>query len=330
MCLFRHDDSENADIMAKELSAKQWIDMAGQVAEAGTLHLLITGGEPLLRPDFCEIWEGIYKQGFIITLYTNATLVTPKIMETLRKYPPHKIGVTIYGASAATYKKVTGSADAFDRTLSGIKALQTLPSNVDFRMTCIKDNLDDYFAVENLIKREFGPDNALDLTRMVVKAVRGGCADVESCRLSPAENVDLLRRRLEHHMRELVGYQVNARRIGFDYEKAAVNTDPNTLIGCHAGMNSYTVSYQGELLLCQLLEQFSIRIADESKGFTHAWKQLPNTINMTKDNSVCQNCSMLNHCCDCYAFRIAETGGLAVPSQYICEDAFHYHQLFYS
>lgn len=65
MCLFRHSDSENEEIMLKELTAKQWIDMASQVAEAGTMHLLITGGEPMLRTDFCEIWEGIYNR----TLY---------------------------------------------------------------------------------------------------------------------------------------------------------------------------------------------------------------------------------------------------------------------
>lgn len=74
MCMFRHDDRENPELMAKELTAAQWIDMARQAAEAGTMNLLITGGEPLLRPDFCEIWEGIYRQGFVTTLYTNATL----------------------------------------------------------------------------------------------------------------------------------------------------------------------------------------------------------------------------------------------------------------
>lgn len=118
MCLFRHDDSENAEIMSKELTAEQWIDMAEQVADAGTVSLLITGGEPLLRPDFCEIWEGIYKNGFLITLYTNAVLVTDKVMKTLEKYPPHKIGVTIYGSSSEIYEKVCGTRVHFRELLT--------------------------------------------------------------------------------------------------------------------------------------------------------------------------------------------------------------------
>lgn len=117
MCLFRHDDSENPDIMAKELTAEQWENIAKQAAGAGTGSLLITGGEPMIRKDFCDIWERIYKQGFLITLYTNASLITPEIMETLAKYPPHKIGVTLYGASEETYKAVCGNGAAFYNAL---------------------------------------------------------------------------------------------------------------------------------------------------------------------------------------------------------------------
>ena len=96
MCMFRHEDRENPDLKAAELTAAEWIRIAKQAAAEGLLSLTITGGEALLRQDFCKLWEGIYRQGFIITLYTNATLVTPQVMETLAKYPPHKIGVTLY------------------------------------------------------------------------------------------------------------------------------------------------------------------------------------------------------------------------------------------
>ncbi|MFQ9564216.1 MAG: radical SAM protein [Faecalibacillus intestinalis] len=48
MCLFRHNDSENKSIIMKEKTTKEWIDMAKQACNAGTLSLLITGGEPHL------------------------------------------------------------------------------------------------------------------------------------------------------------------------------------------------------------------------------------------------------------------------------------------
>ena len=94
MCMFRHSSSENAALEARELTAAQWVDMARQLWDAGALNLLITGGEPMLRKDFLDIYTGIYRMGFLTTLYTNATLLTEEILETLRKYPPHRIGIT--------------------------------------------------------------------------------------------------------------------------------------------------------------------------------------------------------------------------------------------
>lgn len=87
MCLFRHADCENAALMAKELTADQWIDLARQAAEMGVGSLLLTGGEPMLRPDFKEIYRAIYRMGFILELYTNATLITPEIKALLEECP---------------------------------------------------------------------------------------------------------------------------------------------------------------------------------------------------------------------------------------------------
>ena len=319
MCLFRHDDSENPELMAKELTAEQWIDMARQVAEAGTLSLLITGGEPMLRPDFCEIWEGIYKQGFVITLYTNATLVTPKIMETLRKYPPHRIGVTIYGASPETYEKVTGSATAFERAIEGIKQLKTLPSQIEYRMTVIKDNYSDVDAVEELLQHEIEANAFLTTTRMVHKPVRGGCADVESCRLPAEENIQLVMRHSIKRFKEILRDRFDSGYIGLSESEECSTSGKEqwSLFGCSAGMSSYTISWDGYLLGCQLMESFAREIRGE---FFLAWKQFPFSVVIPPISEKCNNCKMIRHCKSCPATRYAETGSFSEGSEYICKD----------
>ena len=55
MCFVRHDDAETSALMRTEKNAGEWVDMAGQAARAGTVSLLLTGGEPFLRDDFAEI-----------------------------------------------------------------------------------------------------------------------------------------------------------------------------------------------------------------------------------------------------------------------------------
>lgn len=321
MCLFRHDDSENAEIIKNEKTAKEWIDMAKQVAGAGTINLLITGGEPMLRPDFCEIYEGIYKQGFIIELYTNATLVNDKIMETLIKYPPHKIGITIYGASDSTYEKVCGNGKAFDRMLSGVEKLITLPSNLEFRTTIIKDNYEDIDNIEQLIKDKFGEMYTLTQSRMVMKPVRGGNSIAEICRLTPEDNIKLYLRRGLNKIKGIVGEdRFNIKNIKVEIDKTTNNNSKKviSLFGCDAGMQSYTISWDGKLLACQILGNFYTYPFND--GFTRSWMNYPYKVKLPKLNEQCILCENKHLCSCCYASRYAETGNLGGCPKYVCED----------
>lgn len=321
MCLFRHDDSENPKLLNEEMTAAEWIDMADQAAKAGTLSLLITGGEPMIRKDFCEIWEGIYRKGFLITLYTNATLVTPEIMETLRKYPPHKIGVTIYGASPETYQEVCGNGDAFTKAVHGMHELQKLPSIMEFRTTIIKQNYGDIDAIEDLVHREFGQDTRLIQTRVVTQAVRGACADVAACRLDPEDNVRLAYHRGIELIKQYVGDSFDERNLIAEYIKDPSENEKMkklSLLGCDAGMNQYTISWDGKLLGCQMLGLFSTNARRE--GFDAAWRDWPSTIRLKPVNEKCKRCKNSLICNCCYASRYAETGDLGGLPEYVCRD----------
>lgn len=325
MCLFRHDDSENEEIMANELTAGQWIDMARQVAEAGTMSLLITGGEPMLRPDFCEIWEGIYKQGFVTTLYTNATLVTPKIMETLKKYPPHKIGITIYGASPETYEKVCGSGQAFQKMIEGVHLLQDLPSILEFRTTLIKDNCADMLAIEELVNQAFGNEYFVTMSADVFQTVRGACGDVTTCRLSPEKMWELRIEKLYESAKIIIGSKFDPDALKFSIDENNIeNSDCKqkklSLFGCKAGMDSYVVSWDGKLLACQIMGPFSISIGQT--GFKNAWETFPNMVKLPPPNPACFQCKVAEYCKSCYASRFAETGALNGCSDYMLKQAF--------
>lgn len=326
MCLFRHNDSENKSIIMKEKTTKEWIDMAKQACNAGSLSLLITGGEPLIRPDFPEIYEAIYKMGFMITLYTNATMITDKIKDLLKKYPPHKIGITIYGSCPEVYKKVTGDGKAFVKFIEGIRFLKTLPSKLEVRTTIIKDNYDDIYNIENLVKNEIGENCTLVHSRIVYKPVRGGCGDVESCRLTPKENVRLyLRRRLDNITKIIDNNNnLDIDGIKFKFEKTESENEPNnvngklTLLGCSAGMDSYTIFWDGKLLACQLLGNFYTDPFD--LGFEKAWSEFPFKVKLPEFNIKCKTCKNKSICNACYACRYTESGDLGGVPTYVCQD----------
>jgi MoaA/NifB/PqqE/SkfB family radical SAM enzyme len=105
------------------LSTEQMYAALDRIERAGTLWLTLTGGEIFSRRDFPEIYAYAKQKGFLVTLYTNATLVTERIARMLAANPPHEIEVSIYGADAEHYEATTGIPGSFARFERGIQHL---------------------------------------------------------------------------------------------------------------------------------------------------------------------------------------------------------------
>lgn len=91
----------------RELSTERVKAMLDEMVEAGTLFLAITGGDPMLRPDFTEIYVHAVQIGLLVTVFCNGSLVTDKIVQTFIKYPPRKVEITLYGATRETFESIT-------------------------------------------------------------------------------------------------------------------------------------------------------------------------------------------------------------------------------
>src|SRR5512133_2564276 len=110
----------------KELAPSEIGDVADQAVALGALWCVLTGGEPLLRPDFAEIYLALKRKGLLVSLFTNACLIGEEQVALLKRYPARDVEVTVYGATRETYERVTrlpGSYAAFrqglDRLLAG-------------------------------------------------------------------------------------------------------------------------------------------------------------------------------------------------------------------
>src|SRR5690242_3027563 len=70
------------------LSTAQICLILDKIAEAGVLWLTLTGGEIFSRRDFAAIYQYARNKGFLVTLYSNATLVSEAIAKLLKEQPP--------------------------------------------------------------------------------------------------------------------------------------------------------------------------------------------------------------------------------------------------
>ncbi len=114
----------DADASSRELSTDQWTSVLKQAADLGCLRVRFTGGEPLLRADFVELYQLARRLGMMVLLFTNARLITPEIADLLARIPPLvEIEITVYGMSAESYDAVAGVRGAYEEFHSGLMRL---------------------------------------------------------------------------------------------------------------------------------------------------------------------------------------------------------------
>ena len=91
----------------EELTLGEYRRILDEIAAAGCLWLLLTGGEIFIRKDFLDIYTYARQKGFLITLFTNGTLIDHEVADQLAQLPPFSIEITIYGHSKQTYESIT-------------------------------------------------------------------------------------------------------------------------------------------------------------------------------------------------------------------------------
>lgn len=87
MCYVRMSPAQQEAIHPLR-TAKEWLALGEEAKQAGMLYLLVTGGEPFLRPDIREILSALHWMGLILSVNTNGTLINEVVVEWLKETPP--------------------------------------------------------------------------------------------------------------------------------------------------------------------------------------------------------------------------------------------------
>lgn len=122
-------------------SVEEWLELAKELRQAGVLFLLLTGGEPFIYSGFRELYEALYKMGFIITINSNATMINRETVEWLGNNPPKCISISLYGASDETYENLCGKKGMFGRIDTAIELLQNKNINIELKTVLNPMNL---------------------------------------------------------------------------------------------------------------------------------------------------------------------------------------------
>lgn len=291
---------------SKELSLGEIQRIIGQLVQEGCLWLLISGGEPLVRKDFLDIYSYAKRIGLLVILFTNATLINKEIAEYFREWKPFLVEVTLYGATKETYEKVTNVKGSFEKCINGIEALASRKIPLKLKTTLTKINKGELGKMRKYA-RKMGLEFRFD---PVINPKLDGSKEPCKLRISPEELVKL---ELEDKKRVKAWKSFLKNFSGQPL--------PEYLFSCGGGLNSFNISPYGELQLCVLFRRPSFDLRTGS--FKSGWEGFLNQFHLQKfsrDNR-CSGCNLFLLCDQCPGWGQVENDNPALSVNYLCDIA---------
>ncbi len=304
----------------RELTLEEIDRIGGEAVSMGAVWCLVTGGEPLIRKDFFDIYLALRKKGLLLSVYTNATLINEEHIRFFKRYPPRDMEVTVYGVSEKTYENVTRVLGSFEAFRKGLGLL--LESGVDIRLKAMalrsnshelsrigafcRARTKDYFRFDPFLHYRFDRNPERN-------------KEIEEERLTPQEIIALESSDLER-------FQALVRSCDH------LILPPPSVLGCEhifrcgAGKRNFVIGHDGFFKLCVSLTHPECVTNLRKGSLRDAWTRfVPGVLERMSDRREyierCARCSIVNLCLWCPANAYLETGELDRPVEYFCRTA---------
>jgi radical SAM protein with 4Fe4S-binding SPASM domain len=302
-----------------ELSAEEITIILAQAAAIDTLSVRFTGGEPLIRSDFEEIYLAARKLGLKVLLFTNARLITRRIAELFKSIPPlERIEVTVYGMTEKSYESVTRTKGSYREFTNGVNLL--LEYNIPFivkgaLLPAARHELSELEEWAGTIPWMEGPPS---LSMLFNLRDRRDSPDrnalIEKLRLSPEDYISAMHRHRHVYRNETIKFC--SRFIG----------PPGDMLFSCGGGHKVCVDAYGNAQMCLPLRCPDTTYPLKEGSLPDALKILSaKSLELKATNSEylrrCALCFLKGLCEQCPAKSWSEHGTLDTPVEYLCDIA---------
>lgn len=311
MCYIRQT-KEEMDRQGRMLTCDEWLRIAREMKKMGVLYLLLTGGEPLIYPEFERLYTELTKMGFVISVNTNATLIDETWADLFGRFPCRRFSITLYGKDDATYARLCRNPKGFTQVMRAAQLLKE--RNVPFRFTCsvTPDNRADLPELHGIARRFDVPLQTCSYMFPPARKPEGSDAFV---RMSPEDAAaSILEDFLAKNQNDDL-IQVASNTIAKGQE--AKDWRGYTGFYCRAGRSGFWINWKGEMLPCGMLTEPSISLLEHS--FLACWKHIVVETQKIKRCADCDACPKREVCKVCVAACKAETGRFDGKPGYLCQ-----------
>lgn len=304
-----HCYCKGSEKLGKELNADEVRGILDQLHKEGCLGIIFSGGEPLVREDFWEIYLYAKRKGFLIDIFTNGTLLTEEKQKFLQKYPPHSIEITLNGITKEIYEAITEVKGSFDKVMANIKGLVSRDLPLVIKANCLKQNKGQIAKIKAFSKKLFGKDKKRFKFDPLIYPRLNRDKTPSKYRLSHFELKEVMESDTEI-------YAEYEERLKSEHNLAR---DKEFLYQCNSWLTQFFINPFGRLKFCQFTENFSADLRKKSfkQDFYNTFPKLLNE--KFKTDSKCKDCRLRVICCHCPARAYLEIGNEEAPVPYYCE-----------
>ena len=315
MC-YVHDNSK-----PDALSASDWLRIAEEARDAGMVFVLLTGGEPLARKDFREIYLGMKRLGLLISINTNGSLFTDELIEFFRKDPPLRFNITLYGGSNETYDTLCGRP-AFETVTSSIRKLRAAGIQVRVNASVTPDNCGDIADIYRVGRELEVPVKGTTYMFPPVR-INGGQYGEAPHRFTPREAAHYMLTCREQYMTPEGLAALGEGAMPPETDDCVDGSGEH--IKCRAGRSTFWITWDGRMLPCGMFPVEGCSVSE--LGFTKAWESVRAYVSSLTLPAACAACPQRARCPVCAAAALCETGDTTVRPAYICDMTRELHRI---
>jgi MoaA/NifB/PqqE/SkfB family radical SAM enzyme len=311
--------SPHASEKTNELTFDEIRSIADQARSMGTRSWSISGGEPMIREDFEEIFDYLTRRSAEYSLNTNGTLITPRIAKLLQRKGVKMIAV--YGATAEVYDSVTNHPGGFEALIRGIAYMREAGANFVVQLIPMKANWHQW-------------EKMVEFARTLSSEYRVGAAWLHlSSSGSPIKNKQIISQRLDP--KDAVNLSPPTSNLYHEEIPGDSETDDELCgkidpsqqylyAGCVEHRSGFHIDPYGGMSFCAIVKDPQLRFSLRKFSLKEVWEErIPSLANVVCGDveylEHCGSCEKREHCRWCAAYSYLETGRHTAPIPYLCQ-----------
>ncbi len=290
-----------------EMTTEQVCGIIDQIAEAGCLYLSITGGDPMMRKDFPEVYRHAKEAGLLVTVMCDGVLVSREIIRLFEELPPSAVEVSLYGATAETYESITRIEGSFLRCVRGIRRLVEADHTVRIKTVLMSLNAHEADQMRALAARF---DLPLKMDAAIFPCLHTSDRKPVDLRVPPHEVVQI----------ELADPKAVESWLKY-LDRPAPDVPQDKLYVCGAGITAFYIDAFGFVYPCMMTTRYKYNLLETD--FRTLWSEKLGELHDKRPRAdyECAGCELQRACASCPGFHDQEHGAEDVKSEYVCDTA---------